>query len=142
MSQYTPPLTYKHQADATLSQANPVSTTLYTVLNTTRDVRLRSINANITWAVTQPTPLEIVVTIDGQTITYIGANPVSATEYEAKPNKQNSDTNQYLGVIVNDVQSPGGFLLEGKSVRVQVRVTWAVTQPTLLVCRVKYAKLV
>ena len=33
------------------------------------------------------------------------------------------------------------FLYEGRSVKVEVRITWAVTQPTPLVCRVKWAKI-
>ena len=50
-------MTFQHQADAVLSQANPVSATLYTVLGTTANVRILTIDTNVTWAVTQPTPL-------------------------------------------------------------------------------------
>jgi len=45
------------QPDAVISQANPVSTTLYPVLATNYRVRIITMNAAITWAVTQPTPL-------------------------------------------------------------------------------------
>lgn len=127
------------RADAVISQANPVSTTLYEVLATTKNVRLIAIATNITWAVTQPTPLEVVITIDGITLVYGKANPVSTSDYEPfmrsdmpEANNQLTDKNTYLPFRP--------FMLEGKTVRVQVRVTWAVTQPTPLVCRVKYAK--
>jgi len=56
------------QADATLVQANPVSDTLYTVLDTTKNCRIRSIQVKIIWATTQPTPLKITITIDGLTL--------------------------------------------------------------------------
>jgi len=127
----------QQQADAAISQADPVSTTLYEVLATTKNVRILSISAAITWAVTQPTPLEVVVTIDGRSIIYSKTDPVSASYYNAGRVGSNAEgfqtldgTGQYLT-----------FLLEGRSVRVQIRITWAVTQPTPLVCRVKYAKI-
>jgi hypothetical protein len=128
-----------HQADATLSQANPVSTTLYEVLPTTRNVRLYSIATMITWAVTQPTPLEVVVTIDGVSYVFAQTNPVSATNYYALISPENSEATQFM-ITSDETAVRRAFMLEGRSVRVQVRVTWAVTQPTPLVCRVRYAK--
>jgi hypothetical protein len=132
--------TWQQQADIVVSTANPVSTTLYTVLATTADVRIIGIGINVTWAVTQPSPLEIVVTVDGNPIVMSQTNPVSAGVYA--PCFYDS-TAAFLA------NGPGGnpalyrsFLLEGKSVTVQMRVTWAVTQPTPLVCRLKWAKLV
>jgi hypothetical protein len=130
---------YQHQADAVLSQDNPVSTTLYTVLDTTRNVRIIDIAANITWAVTQPSPLEVVVTIDGQTIVFGQINPVSATQYSPNPDAALAGANQTLATT--NFMPYRAFLLEGRSVKIQVRVTWAVTQPTPLECRVKYAKI-
>lgn len=140
MSQvYPQPCVPRQMADVAISQANPVSATLYEVLPTTKNVRLISISAMITWGVTQPTPLEVLVTIDGQTINYNVANPVSATNYFAIPNPELAETTQALGTS-STTQQGRSFLHEGRSVRVQVRITWAVTQPTPLVCRVKYAK--
>lgn len=124
------------QADATLNQANPVSTTLYTVLRTA-NAKITSIATNVTWAVNQPTPLEVVLTIDGQTIIYIFNNPVSATNYEAVRRVELAENAQTLQGI-DTVRS--GINLEGRRVLVQARVTWAITQPSPLVCRVKYAK--
>lgn len=125
-----------HQADAVLAQANPVSTTLYTVLTTTPNVRIIGIAVNVDWAVTQPTPLEVIITVDGQAVSGFINNPVSGTWYFFVINP--NDAAQVL-----EAANPGSraFLLEGRSVLVQVRVTWAVTQPNPMRCRVKYASL-
>lgn len=131
-----PALRYHHQADAVISQANPVSTTLYTVLNTTRNVRLIGIAINIDWAVTQPTPLEVLITVDGQTVSGFINNPVSGTWYFFVINP-----NDAAQVLTATNPAARAFLLEGHSVRVQIRVTWAVTQPNPMRCRVKYARL-
>ena len=133
---------FQQQADAAISQANPVSTTLYEVLATTKNVRILSLAATITWAVTQPTPLEVVVTIDGQTLIYAVSNPVSAAEHVDMSLPSRAEASQQLVSPANNAEwmAHRGFLLEGRSVRVQARITWAVTQPSPLVCRVKYAK--
>jgi len=128
----------EHQADATLSQANPVSATWYTVLDTVLNTRIIGISTNITWATTQPTPLEIKVTIDGQTVTFTVANPVSATNYFARIATEQALSAQVLDTV--DYARERAFLLEGRSVKVEARITWATTQPTPLVARVKYAK--
>ena len=126
------------QPDAVISQANPVSTTLYTVLDTTVNCRIYSIATSVTWGVTQPTPLEVVLTIDGNTIIYSKSNPVTATYYDATTVSEQVEASQFLDT--SNAARTRSFLIEGRSVKVQVRVTWAVTQPTPLVCRVKYAK--
>ena len=128
----------KHMADATLSQANPVSTTLYTVLDTTKNVRIILIEAHITWATTQPTLMDVVVTVDGQSVVFRIANPINATPYEA--NWIAETALAALVVTTNNHYRNRTFLLEGRSVKIEVRITWATTQPTPLVCRVKYAK--
>lgn len=68
------------QADATLSQASPTSGTYYTILDTTKNVRLESIAVNCTWTV-QPDPLNLRVTLDGNVFVYAQANPVSTQNY-------------------------------------------------------------
>lgn len=126
-----------HQADAVISQADPVSTTLYTVLNTTTNVRIISIAAWVTWTV-QPDPLSVVLTIDGNTITYSIANPVSATVYTpyfATP--YSAEDAQVMGVLTGDTNNRP-YLIEGRSVKVQVVTTGGTTSN--LDCRVKYAK--
>ena len=132
----------KLMADAVLSQANPVSAQLYTVLDTTKNVRIISISAAITWATTQPTSLDVVVTIDGQTIVFYRGDPVSAADYVAWIIPFNAESNQGHMHVAVGMQSDNyrTFLLEGRSFKIQARITWATTQPTLLSCRVKYAK--
>lgn len=132
-------LNYAEQADATLSQVNPVSTTLYTVLSATEKVRIISIEADIAWAVTQPDPLEVVVTVDGVSMVFAVANPVSATKYFASLAAGVAASAQVLETTDRAAEGRP-FLLEGRSVKVEARVTWVTTQPTPLACRVKYAK--
>lgn len=134
-----PPIV-KQQADVYFSQTNPVSTTLYEVLPTTANVQIESIADNVTWAVTQPTPLEVVVTIDGIPKVYVMANPITATNYSPMVCPALAADAQLQVPTRTDGLLTNMLGLRGRSVRVQVRITWAVTQPTPLVCRVKYAK--
>lgn len=128
---------YQHQADAVLAQANPTSTTLYTVLATTRDVRIISITVSVAWTV-QPSPLEIVLTIDGQTLTFAFTNPVSATVYACIVSEQLAAANQVL-IGAGTYERYRAFLLEGRSVLVQARTTGGTVQN--LDARVKYARI-
>jgi len=131
-------LTFQHQPDAAISQTNPVSAQYYTVLDTTPNARIISMIAKITWATTQPTSLEVRITIDGNLITHAIPNPVSATTYRAMVEEGTSETLQTLTVTAYTPNR--AFLYEGRSVKVEARITWDTTQPTPLVCRVKYAK--
>ena len=128
----------KHQADAVLIQANPISGIKYTVLDTTKNVRIIGICAYITWATTQPTPLKVHLTIDGQNIIFTKVDPVSAAPYQAVHGIHITVGNQVL--IDNTIEPTRSILLEGRSVKVEAEITWGTTQPTPLVCRVKYAK--
>lgn len=137
-----------HQGDSYFSQANPVSTTLYpwkdestgNLLGTQKNVRIISVAAYVTWAVTQPTPLEIVCTVDGKTIIFVKGSPISAMPYTGYLSGELAENNQQMaegaGLLINR-----SFLLEGRSVKVEARITWAVTQPTPFVLRVKWAKI-
>lgn len=126
---------FQHQADATLSQANPVSGTKYTVLDTTKNVRIIAAFVQCTWTV-QPTPLEIHVTIDGQSITHLVGNPASATDYETAMNL-NSEAAQPLSAVGTRLN--WGFDYEGRSVKVEVEITGGTVSN--LAARVKYAKI-
>jgi len=136
----TTELIFQQQPDAVISQANPVSGTLYTVLEAT-NARIISIVGEIVWEVTQPTLLEVVLTIDGQEITHIATDPISAQGYSAAISEGNPPTAQALGLITTVFTAYRAFLYEGRNVKVQIRVTWEVTQPTPLICRVKWAQL-
>lgn len=129
-------ISFARQADAVLNQANPVSTTLYTVLDTTANVRIIDMMVYVIWTV-QPSPLEIVLTIDGQTLTYAQTNPASGSEYEGTKYSQSDPTALTL-------TAAGGqgiyrsFLAEGRSVKIQARTTGGTV--STLYGRVKYAK--
>lgn len=125
------------QADATLTQANPVSGTKYTVLDTKRNVRIIGIEVHVTWTV-QPTPLEVHVTIDGLAYTFAVSNPVSTTKYYADLSMADAITAQGLSTTdkVNSYGRP--FLLEGRSVKVEIETTGGTTSE--IYGRVRYAK--
>lgn len=125
---------FQQQPDATLNQANPDSGTKYEVLATTKRVRLIGISVQCTWTV-QPTPLEIHLTINGQTVTYTFTDPVTATDYFAKNSLGNAETAQELTVTQPDVP----FLREGRSVKVEAEITGGTVSN--LSARVKYGKI-
>ena len=129
-------VTFEHQADVVLSQANPVSATLYAILATTTNVRIISISDAIDWAVTQPT-LVCTIIVDSNTISATKTTPVNNADhfivnYVASANFT-QDTTQ-------TTSQNRAFLLEGRSVAIYLSSVWAITQPTLLAGRVKYAK--
>jgi hypothetical protein len=113
---YQPPI---HQADVTLSQNNPVSGVLYTVLDTTTLVRIVSFSVTVTWTV-QPSPLDLVITIDGNTLTFTQANPVSAQPYTPDMRGFNPENALGLSAGTNDYRA---FILEGKTVKIEARTT-------------------
>lgn len=139
---YAGKLSPRHQADAFLSQANPVSGTLYGVgalATALSNVSIKSAVARVTWTV-QPTPLEIVIVVDGDTITHAFPNPVSATSYGiadsiafsfAAPAAQN--------LIAAHTAATIPIVYEGQSVQVFARTTGGTVQ--LLECRVRYKRL-
>ena len=126
----------KQQADATSTIATPVSDVYTTILDTTLNARILCMIAQITWAVTQPTNLRIRLTIDGQILIFGVASPVTGTNYLAQIRPNQNEANQILAGLA-DIQN---FLIEGSSIKIEAAVTWAVTQPTNLIVRVKYAK--
>lgn len=134
----------KHQADAYVDQANPVSGTKYewssdgtqtNKLGALKNVRIIGIAAKVTWTV-QPTPLEAHVTIDGNALVFSLINPVSTTWYF--PSMTSSETlgSESLGTIDRPQGRP--FLFEGRNVKIEVETTGGTVQN--LDIRVKYAK--
>lgn len=124
-----------HQADATLSQANPVSGTKYTLLDTCKNCRIIGIMAKVTWTV-QPTPLEVHVTIDGQTITHTKTNPASATNHFAEVWQGAAEDAQ--GLPDTDIGMRRNWVYEGRSIKIEVETTGGTVSS--LDARVKYAK--
>jgi len=123
---------------AAISQANPVSGTKYTVLDTTRNVRVYGISAKITWATTQPTPLEVHGTIDGRTVKWSQGNPVSGTWYYGYVFSALALNAQVFTTTV--IETTNSIVFDARSVKIEAEITWATTQPTPLLCRVLYAK--
>lgn len=132
---------YQQQVDVLLNQSNPVSTTFYPVLPTTVNARLESIGIYVVWATNQPSELRVSITIDGKTISHHVANPLNATLYYPQL-VDDTAVNQLLATTFDILTLMALSLLEGKSVKVDASTTWAVTQPSALVCRLKYAKLI
>jgi len=133
--------TLQQQADAVISQNNPVSNQLYTVLDTTTNVEIISFGCSVNWDTTQPTNLRVIVTVDGITKTFTCASPVTATGYVPSLNNSFAASDQFLVASASPTVASFASYREcsGRSVKVQVAVTWSTTQPTPLICRVKYA---
>lgn len=122
---------FQHMPDATLSQSYPLSGTKYTVLNTTKNVKIWSIAVECTWTV-QPTPLEIHITIDGVSFTASQSNPVSDTWYYVwfPYYSENPAFVTSGGALSKDI-------LVGSSIEVEAEITGGAVSN--LVARVKYA---
>ena len=138
MSQFYP-ASFKRMADATLSQATPTTATLYTALDTTRNVRIHSVTASVTWTV-QPTPLDVVITIDGNTVTHSFTDPVTATVYAIAESVAADDAAATAQVLATTLSATVLLAIyEGQSVKVEARTTGGTV--SLLTARVKYSKL-
>ena len=136
---------FKHQPDATIDVTDPVSGQKYewkdpdeNPLGTQKNVRIISIVVQCTWTV-QPTPLEIHVTVDGNSITYKVTDPESAKFYSASPAAQNPASSQSLMNISALYDRNRTFLLESRSVKVEAEITGGTVSN--LSARVKYAKM-
>lgn len=127
---------FEKQADATLNQANPVSGTKYTILNTVRNVRIYSVAVKVTWTV-QPTPLEIHFTVDGQTWLTSIANPVSGTAYQPTKGTAAYTFTADFQMVTATISS--AYLTEGRSVKIEAETTGGTVQN--LSGRVKYGRI-
>ena len=135
------------QEDSVTIIAAPVSGTKYewregttgagASLGDQSNVRIISIVAKLTWATTQPDPLEIYVTMDGQTFTMSRATPVTDVIYAATIRPA---VTEWITAVAADhpLSRVGGY--DCRSLKLEVEITWAITQPTNLTMRVKWAK--
>jgi len=130
--------------DAAISQNNPVSGTIYPVLPATLNAVILGIEGRLTWGVTQPTPLTIVAIVDGRTRIFNKVNPISVTGYApCLNNMYDVEGNQIMDAFPLTTSCLMALkVCSGKSVQIGVSIAWAVTQPTPLNCRVKYAVLI
>ena len=134
MKLWAPQKLYSCQPDAVLEQANPVIGTRYVVLPATPNVRLLGISTSLQWT-TQPTHLQVYVTLCNKTIIFVKENPVDGKVYYAELQENKASYEQLLGSISRLPFRP--FMLEDRSVLVDVvRLGGAAS---FLQCRVKYA---
>lgn len=128
---------FENQPDATLSQANPVSGTKYTVLDTTENVRILSIRVFVTWSAAS-NKLQAHVTIDDVTMVFGFIDPDSNTNYFANFNAAVPENSQILETT-DRLAEGRPFLLEGRSVKVEIETTGGTVSQVL--GKVKYAKI-
>lgn len=122
----------EHQADATLSQAAPVQNTWYTVLDTTKNVIVYGLGVSI--GVANET-IETRFTIDGQVIGTTGINCDFGDDYRALFRTIHDGNIE----LVKDPLNIPAFLIQGRSVKIEVRKTTAAGAGTLT-ARVIYGK--
>ena len=134
MKTYAPPRMVQHQPDAVLDQANPVSGTKYTVLDTAKNVRIIAIMVRCIWTA-QPTPLEVHVTIDGNVLLGQFVSPENDKDYYAFVGSGSVQLILQLEVTTTE----RSFMLEGRSVKVEAEITGGTVSN--LSARVKWAKL-
>lgn len=140
----------EHQADSVTIIASPVSGIKYewktgvsgsgAALGAQKNVRIINMAIKLTWAVTQPTPLQIHVTIDNQVYIFEKADPVTATNYGPRGIWYDSPANAQAMTNDGDAIGNRAFLLEGRSVKIEIEITWATTQPTNLTLTTRWAK--
>jgi hypothetical protein len=125
-------LTFKYKGQNTLAQALPVQNTWYTVLGTTLNARIIDIYAYMSNATAET--LEVKVTIDGLTLVGTGVS-VAGTAYFAMWETGNTG---FIFSTTAGVYSRA-FLIEGRSVKIEIRKTTANDTATLY-CSVRYAE--
>jgi hypothetical protein len=122
-----------HQAIALLAQAAAVQNTWYTVLDTTLNCRVIGVCVAMSVAIET---LQMRITIDGNILSGEQAAAVVGTIYHGILLQTNLAQNLTMTSTVPLTRS---FLLEGRSVKVEVRKTTAVGAGTLT-ASVVYAK--
>lgn len=113
---------YEFQTEAALDQAAPVNGTYYTILDTVLNARIYGIVIQVD---TTGETLQVRITIDGRTIESTAGACTNDTCYEL--------IRRYTGItedwIITDVANPfsqyKSFILEGRSVKIEVRKTTA-----------------
>lgn len=131
-------ITFKHQLPAGIAQINPVQNTWYTVLNTTKNVRIYGIFCQVGIA---DETLEIRLTT-GTEIIVGSVNAVFNTSYQAYLILEAAAPLVSLLSITaayNMAQGVYSFI-EDSSVKIEIRKTTANNTGTLY-CRSTYAKL-
>ena len=133
---------YVIQQDISVTQNTPVSDQVYTILPTTANVEIVGLEVRCVWPTTQPTNLRVIVTVDGVVQTYTFASPVSGTSYQ--PNLTSSLLSAAQVLTAGTTPQLGNKLafeaMSGRSVQIQIAVTWATNAPTSLIWTLKHKK--
>lgn len=131
MSGGTPPgsgVKYEWSTDGSVANA----------IGTQKNVRIISMLVNVTWS-GQPDPLEIHGTIDGVAYKWtFTPNPASATNYFARLDAGVAENAQLLNTT-DTLPAGRGFLLEGRSIKIEVETTGGTV--SALNARIKWAKI-
>lgn len=122
--------TPKHQPDSAIAQAAPVQNTWYTVLAETKNARIYTINYVV--ADTNET-IETRLTIDGNTLVNSRA-ATAGTIYYITLNPFANTSSGPISSTSTDPTPSRAFLVEGQSVKVEIRKTTAAGAGTLSCC--------
>lgn len=114
---YPDSLIFEDQPHAIISQDNPENGKLYIILNTTKNVRIKSIFARIIWTV-QPLWLQVVVTKSKTATVYNIDSPDSNIPYFACV-AADELTEELL--VTTDDSGSRAFLTEDRSIKVGIR---------------------
>jgi hypothetical protein len=118
--------TFQLMPDALLVQAAPVQNTWYTVLDTVANCRLIGLGIGIA---TVGEDLEVKITVDGRTIIGTGT-AVEGAEYQAMIHTHDTGT----VLVFSSTEAPRSFIIEGRSIKVEIRKTTANGAGNLLGC--------
>lgn len=118
--------TPKAQAIATLNQAAPVQNTWYTILSEQKNCRLIGFGASV--AVADET-LEIRLTVDGVVFSTVALACTAGTVYYGYLSQNN--VAQICGLSATEYTSFKTFIIEGRTVKLEIRKTTALGAGTL-----------
>jgi len=121
---------FQHMPDATLSQTDPVSGTLYTVLGTVKNARIIGIAVRVTY--TEAPTVECHINVDGSNLTASKADMTNNTWYTVITQEP------YANPVYTTYAGTRAFLLEGRSVSITAEFSGG-TGVSELSARVKYA---
>ena len=121
---FNPPTIWEYQTPATLNQATPVQNTWYTILETT-NTRIYGLAINVEDA---NETLEVRATVDGETINASALAATHSTEYMVHvwPRAITQVLAMYCNAVTaTNLYQEGSHILEGKSVKLEIRKTTA-----------------
>jgi len=123
---------FQHMPDATLSQANPVSGTSYTVLDAVNNARIIGIAVKVTYSSTIPL-VKCQITMDGVNMDAVKSDMENNTWYTVRISEPYADLLYSIGT-----HASRAFLLESRNVSIALGYS-GVAEVTDLNARVKYA---